>query len=110
VLPTEEEHARLQRRQSWWLLVSRLAAGETQAAAAAACGLTAASSYGDFERGITPPSLRQLRDLAILFGVDIELLANPPKTDEERWEERTGRASLRVDADAIVERRRRRMG
>jgi transcriptional regulator with XRE-family HTH domain len=110
MLPTEEDHARRQRRQSWWLLVSRLASGETQAAAAAACGLQAASSYGDFERGVTAPSLRQLHNLAILFGVDIDLLADPPETDEERWEQRTGRISKRLDPEALLERQRRRTG
>jgi transcriptional regulator with XRE-family HTH domain len=108
VVPTAEEHAKRQRRQSWWLLVSRLASGTTQQAAAEAIGLSNASSYGDYERGVTPPSLRQLHNLAIVFGVDIDLLANPPETDEERWEQRIGRRSSRIDLEDLVERERRR--
>lgn len=95
-LPTEADHVRRQRRQSWWLLVARLASGRTQGDAAAALGLTA-PSYGDFERGVTPPSLRQLTTLAGLFGVPVAHLADPPETDEERLEALTGRRSIRTD-------------
>jgi len=95
-LPTEADHRKRQRRQAWWLLVSRLASGRTQADAAAALGLTA-PSYGDFERGVTPPSLRQLTTLAGLFGVPLAHLADPPETDEERLEALTGRPSLRTE-------------
>jgi len=110
VLPSEADHALRQRRQAWWLLVSRLCSGETQAAAAAACGLVAASSYGDFERGETQPSLRQLTNLAILFGVPLSTLTEPTKTDEERWEAQTGRSSLRLADDLVSGRRQRRTG
>src|SRR6267154_1860409 len=90
VLPSEEEHTRRERRQSWWLLVARLASGRTQADAATALMLAAASSYGDFERGITVPSLRQLAILAQLYGVPLSLFTEPPPTDEERLETMTG--------------------
>lgn len=96
MLPSEADHARRQRRQSWWLLVARLASGRTQADAAAALGFSAASSYGDFERGITAPSLRQLVTLAALYGVDVALFVDPPETDEERLEAMTGEASRRT--------------
>src|SRR4051812_48306832 len=96
VLPSEEEHVQRERRQSWWLLVARLASGRTQADAAAALGLTAASSYGDFERGETVPSLRQLAILATLYGVPLAQFTEPPKTDEERLEELTGSQSRRT--------------
>lgn len=106
-LPTEADHLRRQRRQSWWLLVARLASGRTQADAAAALGLTS-PSYGDFERGVTPPSLRQLTTLSGLFGVPVAHLADPPETDEERLEAITGRPSLRTQlAVQSVSRRRR---
>lgn len=95
VLPTEDDHLLHQRRQGWWLLVARISAGKTQADAAAALSLTAASSYGDFERGVTAPSLKQLRNLAIFFEVPLRVLTEPEKTDEERLEEETGRTSLR---------------
>lgn len=96
VLPSEEDHARRERRQSWWLLVARLASGRTQADAATALGLAAASSYGDFERGITVPSLRQLAILATLFAVPLAQFTEPPQTDEERLETLTGAPSQRT--------------
>jgi len=96
-VPSEEEHAQRQRRQSWWLLVARLASGRTQADAASALGLSAASSYGDFERGITAPSLRQLAILATLYGAPLSQFTEPPQTDEERLELLTGKASLRTE-------------
>lgn len=103
VLPTPSELSRRQRRQAWWLLVSRLSSGRTQTDAANALGLSAGSSYGDFERGVTAPSLRQLAILAALFEVPMSLLADPPMTDEERLERDTGRPSRRtritVDSD-----------
>lgn len=95
-LPTEADHRRRQRRQAWWLLVARLASGRTQADAAAVLRLTA-PSYGDFERGVTPPSLRQITTLAGLFGVPVAHLADPPETDEERLEAITGRRSRRTE-------------
>src|SRR3954468_21336263 len=97
MLPTEADHLRRQRRQSWWLLAARLSSGRTQADAAGAIGFTAASSYGDFERGITAPSLRQLAILATLYEVPLSLFTEPPQTDEERLEELTGRTSRRTE-------------
>jgi len=97
MLPTEEEHQRRQRAQSWWLLVARLSSGRTQADAASALGFSASSSYGDFERGVTAPSLRQLATLAVLFEVPLSLLTDPPETDEERLEALTGRRSKRTE-------------
>lgn len=108
MLPTEEDHARRQRRQSWWLLVSRLSSGRTQADAAAALEFSASSSYGDFERGVTAPSLRQLAVLATLYEVPLALFTEPPQTDEERLEELTGRVSRRIDQPQDEGQRRRR--
>lgn len=110
VLPTEADHLRRQRRQSWWLLVARLASGRTQADAAAALNLTA-PSYGDYERGITAPSLRQLAILATLYEVPLSLFTEPPLTDEERIEELAGWSSRRTQlaaAEAPKARARRR--
>jgi len=98
MLPSEEEHDRRQRRVGWWLLVARLSADRTQGDAAAAIGLSAASSYGDFERGQTAPTLRQLVTLAALFGVPSSQFTDPPMTDEERLEKVTGRPSQRTDS------------
>jgi transcriptional regulator with XRE-family HTH domain len=102
VLPSDAIHVRDQRRVSWWLLVARLSAGRTQADAGAALGIKA-SSYGDYERGVTPPSLKQLRTLAILFEVPLSTLTEPRFTDEERLERDAGKPSQRtqlvVDVD-----------
>lgn len=95
MLPTDEELSRRQRRQSWWLLVARLSSGRTQQDAATALGVVS-SSYGDFERGVTAPSLRQLAILAALFDVPVSLFADPPFTDEERLERDTGHPSRRT--------------
>lgn len=96
MLPSEDDHLRRERRQSWWLLVARLSSGRTQADAAAALGFAASSSYGDFERGVTQPSLRQLAVLANLYEVPLSLFTEPPTTDEERLEDQTERASRRT--------------
>jgi transcriptional regulator with XRE-family HTH domain len=63
---------------------------------------------GDFERGVTPPSLRQLTTLAGLFGVPLSHLADPPETDEDRLEAITGRASLRTQLVIAKDTRKRR--
>lgn len=96
VPPTEQELAQQARRRAWWLLVARLSSGRTQADAAAALDLSAGSSYGDYERGVTPPSLKQLAILAALFEVPLSVFAEPKETDEERLERITGRPSRRA--------------
>lgn len=109
VLPTEADHVRRQRRLSWWLLVARLTSGRTQADAAQALGIVG-SSYGDFERGTTTPSLRQLTTLAALFEVEMGLFTNPPETDEDRIDRqpsRRDRPSMRTQLDVEPERQRR---
>lgn len=95
MLPSEEALARRQRRLSWWLLVARLSSGRTQQDAATALKIVS-SSYGDFERGVTPPSLRQLMILAALFDVPLKVFHDPPFTDEERLERDTGNPSQRT--------------
>jgi transcriptional regulator with XRE-family HTH domain len=102
MLPSEAELSRRQRRQSWWLLVARLSSGRTQADAARAIGIVG-SSYGDFERGVTAPSTRQLVLLAALFDVPIQMLIDPPFTDEERLEKRTGRVSQRTRIEVSID-------
>lgn len=106
VLPTEEELARRARRRSWWLLAARLSSGRTQGDVATALGLAAASSYGDLERGITEPSMKQLALLAVILDVPLSLLTDPPETDEERLEEMTGNVSHRTDTEERPGRRR----
>lgn len=84
MLPTDDEIRRRQRRTAWWLFVARRRSGRTLGDVAKHLGLKAASSVGDFERGVTFPSLRQLTLMAALYEVDLRLLTDPPPTDEER--------------------------
>lgn len=110
MLPTEADHVLRQRRQSWWLLVARLTSGRTQADAASALGIVG-SSYGDFERGITSPSLKQLAILAALFEVPLALLTDPPETDEDRIDRqatREGKPSRRTQLHPEPDGRQRR--
>lgn len=107
MLPTEQELQDKQRRIGWWLLVARLSAGKTQGDAGNVVGLVA-SSYGDFERAVTLPTLRQLAVLAAFLEVPLSLFADPPKTDEERLEDLTGTRSFRTTAADEEPARRRR--
>lgn len=95
MMPTEEELERRARRLAWWLMTARRVRGRTQADVAAYLGLKAGSSVGDFERGVTVPSLKQLALLAALYEVPITLFTDPPATDEERLlDSATGAAAL----------------
>lgn len=89
---TEREFERERRRRAWWLFVLRRVRGMNQSGVAKAVGLaeTSASTIGDWERGISDPSLRQLHDLAVLYGVPSGFLKDPPSTDEERAAEQMG--------------------
>lgn len=107
MLPTEDDLLFRQRRVGWWLFVARLASGRTQLDAAQALGLSAASSYGDFERGVTAPSLRQLTQLAILYEVPLSTFTEPAPTDEEALEMVTGVVSQRSALAGEIERVRR---
>lgn len=100
--PTEEELKRRQRRTAWWLGVTRRLRARNQDDVAVYLGLKAGSSVGDFERGVTAPSLKQLAMLAALYEVPLSLFTEPPMTDEERvLELSTGAAALeREDWDA----------
>lgn len=106
MLPSEGDHLRRQRRQSWWLIAARLVSGRTQGDASAALGFAASSSYGDLERGVRAASLRQLAILATLYEVPLSLFTEPPMTDEERLEEQTGRSSKRTEQAPSPRRRR----
>lgn len=77
-MPTEEEILLLERRRAWWLRVARR--GMNQSGVAQALGLSAksGSTIGDWERGASQPSLRQLAQLAALYDVPLELFVNPP--------------------------------
>jgi len=57
------------------------------------------SSYGDFERGVTTPSLRQLVQLATILDVPLSQFTDPPFTDEERLERDTGLQSKRTQIE-----------
>lgn len=68
-MPTEEELELRRRRRAWWLRVAR--AGMNQTGVATSIGLSekSGSTIGDWERGVSEPSLRQLEQLAALYGV-----------------------------------------
>ena len=89
---TERDFEVERRRRAWWLFVFRRVRGMNQSGVAKAVGLkaTSASTVGDWERGVSDPSLRQLHDLAVVYDVPFSFLKNPPATDEERAAEAMG--------------------
>lgn len=86
-MPTEDELDLRTRRRAWWLRVARRGMNQTGVAEALGLSRKSGSTVGDWERGISQPSLRQLEQLASLYGVPIELFVNPPRTDDERLDE-----------------------
>lgn len=88
-MPTEQDLAQRRRRRAWWLRVARESRGLSQSGVAEALGLSrkSASTVGDWERQVSDPSLRQLEQLAALYGVPLSLFMDPPQTDEERLDE-----------------------
>lgn len=102
-MPTEEELELRRRRRAWWLRVAR--AGMNQTGVATAIGLSekSGSTIGDWERGVSEPSLRQLEQLAALYGVPVTLFVNPPRTDEERLDEIVQLAAAEERADYLTE-------
>lgn len=86
-MPTEEEIALIERRRAWWLRVARRGMNQTGVAKALGLSEKSGSTIGDWERGVSQPSLRQLAQLAAIYGVPLELLVNPPMTDDERLDE-----------------------
>jgi transcriptional regulator with XRE-family HTH domain len=84
---SEESYEQRRRRRAWWLYVARRVAGLSQSGVAKAVGLSvnSASTVGDWERGVTEPSLKQLGQLAALYGAPLTLFVEPPLTDEERF-------------------------
>lgn len=86
-MPTPEDLDRRQRRRAWWLRVARR--GMSQNGVAESIGLSkrSGSTIGDWERGTSEPSLRQLEQLSTLYGVPLSLFTDPPPTDDERLDE-----------------------
>jgi len=89
---TEREFQIERRRRAWWLFVLRRVRGMNQSGVAQALGMSvnSASTIGDWERGVADPSIRQLHDLAVLYGVTLAFIKSPPETDEERAAEQLG--------------------
>lgn len=102
-MPTEEELELRRRRRAWWLRVAR--AGMNQTGVATSIGLSekSGSTIGDWERGVSEPSLRQLEQLAALYGVPVTLFVNPPRTDEERLDEIVQLAAAEERSDYVTE-------
>jgi transcriptional regulator with XRE-family HTH domain len=86
-MPTEEELVQRDRRRAWWLRVARRGMNQNGVAEAIGLSKKSGSTIGDWERGVSQPSLRQLEQLAALYGVPLDLFVNPPKTDDERLDE-----------------------
>jgi transcriptional regulator with XRE-family HTH domain len=91
-MPTEDEIRLIERRRAWWLRVARRGMNQTGVATALGLSGKSGSTIGDWERGVSQPSLRQLAQLAALYGVPMDLFVNPPKTDDERLDEIVGLA------------------
>jgi transcriptional regulator with XRE-family HTH domain len=79
----EELHAQ---RLGYWLRRVRLRRNESLKSAAIAAGLKASSgsTVSLWERGKRPITVKQLRRLAIFYGVPEDFFTMPPMTDEER--------------------------
>lgn len=84
---TESEYEQRRRRRAWWLYVARRVSGLSQSGVAQSVGLSSksASTVGDWERGTTEPSLKQIGQLAVLYNAPLSLFMEPPPTDEERF-------------------------
>ena len=120
-MPTEDEILLLEKRRAWWLRVARRGMNQTGVAKALGLSEKSGSTIGDWERGVSQPSLRQLAQLAVIYGVPLETLISPPMTDEERldeivrlagdaeragWDAEGAQAPANGDAPAAVRRRR----
>jgi transcriptional regulator with XRE-family HTH domain len=79
------DDATYNRRLGFWLRSARERAGLTQETAATELGLAAASksTVSDWEAGLRPPSLLQLRRLAELYIVPVEVFTSPRRTPTE---------------------------
>lgn len=84
------------RRRAWWLFVLRRVKGLNQGGVAKALGLSvnSASTVGDWERGVSDPSLRQLHDLAILYAVPFAFLMGIDLDDVVVGGDTTARAAI----------------
>lgn len=105
-MPTEEEILLIERRRAWWLRVARRGMNQTGVAQALGLSSKSGSTIGDWERGVSQPSLRQLAQLAALYEVPLELFVNPPKTDDERLDEivRLAAGEERSDSEVGLDR------
>jgi transcriptional regulator with XRE-family HTH domain len=86
-MPSEDDILLMERRRAWWLRVARRGMNQTGVAKALGLSEKSGSTIGDWERGVSQPSLRQLAQMAALYGVPLELFVNPPLTDDERLDE-----------------------
>jgi len=83
----DDTHAK---RLGFWVRMARERAGKSQEGVATELGLKASSksTVSDWENGVRPPSLPQLRRLARYFRVPIRVFVEPAPTafeDLDRW-------------------------
>lgn len=85
----EADEAQYQRRQGFWLRMSRERAGKSQQGAAEHLGLStkSKSTISDYENGVTAVPLKSLRRLAAWYGVPLEVFTHPRPTIEEQLDE-----------------------
>lgn len=84
-----DDDAIYNRRLGFWMRMARERAGKSQAGAAEVLGLSKSSksTVSDWENGMRPPGLNQLRRLAAYYSVPLELFTDPQPTPEERIDE-----------------------
>lgn len=102
--PMTEDEALQQRRRGYWLKQARLRADLTLSAAAELAGLNAGSgsTVSRWEAGDRPIKVIHLERLARGYGVPLDWLMRPEKTDEERLSEAIDAASDAERADWTV--------
>lgn len=87
---TTEDAAAYRRRRGHWLRVARLRAGLTlkEVAHELAYSQRSQTTIKMWEDGKRDPSDVQLRQVAKVLGIPIEVLTDPDETDEERLDEK----------------------
>lgn len=95
------DEAILSKRLGFWLRVARERAGKSQEGAALELGLkpSSKSTISDWENGVRPPSLPQLRRLARYYNVPINVFVEPGPTAEEDLDRLVELAASSIDAE-----------
>lgn len=86
---TEDEIATIRRRRGYWLRLARERADMDQNSVARELGMSPKSgtSVLAWEKGTRSPSIDQLQQLALIYGVPVSTFTEPQLTDEERLDQ-----------------------